>query len=244
MRTRPRKALAIIILPVAVLLLTLPAATALAGPSATDLTSLSTDDVTSTTTDTVGDVTSTTTDTVGDLTSTTTDTVGDLTSTTTDTVGDLTQPESPPDGSASPGSPTAGTDSTAVPKESVTAVDAGETFGGPATANAFDGRTARMPSPLLVLANRGPVRTGRPTAAMSAQPVCGVVNLHRDGGVLGLTCSEDPASHGSAVLGLVLGATGAALLLLVALALGFGVTGSGLLTVEELLGRTSSAAAD
>jgi hypothetical protein len=222
MRTRPRKALAIIILPVAVLLLTLPAATALAGPSASDLTSLSTDDVTSTTTDTVGDVTST----------------------TTDTVADVTQPESPLDGSASPGSPTAGTDSIGVPEESVTVADAGGTLGGPATANAFDGSTARMPlSPLLVLANRGPARTGRPTAAMSTQPVCGVVNIHRDGGVLGLPCTEDPAWHGSAVLGLVLAATGAALLLLVALALGFGVTGSGLLTAERLLGRTSSAAA-
>ena len=210
MRTRPRKALAIIILPVAVLLLTLPAATALAGPSATDLTSLSTD----------------------------------VTSTATDTVGDVTQPESPPDGSAFPGSPTAGTDSIAVPKVSVTGVDAGETFGGPATANAFDGRIARTPSPLLVLANRGPVRTGRPTAAMSAQPVCRVVNLHRDGGDLGLPCTEDPAWHGSAVLGLALAATGVALLLLVAFALGFGVTGSGLLTAERLLGRTSSAATD
>ena len=232
MRTRPRKALAIIILPVAVLLLTLPAATALAGPSATDLTSLSTD------------LTSSTTDTVGEVTSSTTDTVGEVTSSTTDTVDDVTQPESPPDGSASPGSPTAGTDSIAVPKVSVTAVDAGETFGGPATANAFDGRIARTPSPLLVLANRGPVRTGRPTAAMSAQPVCRVVNLHRDGGDLGLPCTEDPARHGSAVLGLALAATGVALLLLVAFALGFGVTGSGLLTAERLLGRTSSAATD
>jgi hypothetical protein len=222
MRTRLRKALGIIILPTAVLLLTLPAATAFAGPLATDPTSLSTD-----------------------VTSSTTDTVSDVTSSTTDTVADVTKPESPPDGSASPGSPTAGTDSSGVPEEPVTAADASGASGGPPTAKAFDDPTAPMPlSPLVVLANRGPARTGRPTAAMSTQPVCRVVNLHRDGGDLSLPCTEDPAWHGSAVLGLALAATGVALLLLVALALGFGVTGSGLLTAQRLLGRTSSAAAD